>query len=291
MTSVTFLGPLGATFSHDSYVNLANTYRAPHLTEDASNYQEANSNEEILGKIIAHGGYGCIAMQTQVAGRINGSLDTFIDLLSIYPSNSTCPLQIIGAQKRKIHFCLMTKNERDRGEIKSIITHPKSIDACKKNIANLNVPTLEVKSNGDAARKIAQDPKYAQSAAIGPLSASAQYGLHVIDDQFEDKEALTTFHLIGPRDAEVAPIASQGRMLIIFDLKNEKGSLVRALEVLQNANLSHIHSIHIRDDLYRFATEISLHKDEVDDMRAAVEVFKKQTVNCLSFGPFPIHTA
>src|ERR1035437_8611629 len=104
MKKVTFLGPVGATFSHDAYNLLAGLYQAPKAVTigSGSNCVPASNNGEILQLVQAYGGYGVIAMETLAEGRVAEPLESFIDLLKTYKKTDDYPIRIIGAIKLKI---------------------------------------------------------------------------------------------------------------------------------------------------------------------------------------------
>ncbi len=178
---ITFLGPIGATFSHDAYTALAGIYGAPAVTNE--NYVEAKNNGEVLRLIAEHGGYGAISMETLAEGRVAEPVESFIELLK----GDDCKFHIVGAIQMKLHFCLMA---REGTEIEGIIAHPKALGACKGKI---KWPTVNAASNGEAARLVAESAEHSTYAALGPRSAAEKYGLKVLAEAFEDQEAVTTF--------------------------------------------------------------------------------------------------
>jgi hypothetical protein len=96
MNYITFLGPVGATFSHDAYTLLSEIYLVPQLEIGAySNCIPASANGEILGLIARHGGYGTIAMETLAEGRVAEPLESFIDLLRSYKTIRECPSTLL----------------------------------------------------------------------------------------------------------------------------------------------------------------------------------------------------
>ena len=157
-TKVTFLGPIGATFSHDAYTALAEMCNTPTAVDGAAgNCIPAKANEEILALILGHGGYGAIAMETFAEGRYAKPVESFISLLERFPSTEKCPLRIASALSLKIHFCLMARKGCAFNDIKHIIAHEKAIGACHERIADMGLETTEVPSNGEAARRVALD--------------------------------------------------------------------------------------------------------------------------------------
>jgi chorismate mutase / prephenate dehydratase len=292
MNNITFLGPVGATFSHDAYTLLAKTYGAPSIDGGDSNQcLPAATNSEIIPLLLSHGGYGTIAMETLAEGRVAEPVESFIDLLKKVDPES-CPFHIVGALKMKISFCLMAKNGVPRHTIGRVLAHPKALGACKGNIQRIGWLTHAVSSNGEAARLVAEDEQYAESAALGPLSAAQKYGLRVIENAFEDGVAITTFFLLAPRTQQVAR-GSHNRALIVFKLAHRPGALVHALLPFEKAdlNLIQIHSVHTGNHSYDFAIEVEATESEIPRLEQALVEMKKVTSKSLHFGPFAVQKA
>ena len=287
MKHITFLGPVGATFSHDAYDILADIYGAPNVT--GMNCIPASSNGEILKLIQQHSGYGAIAMETLAEGRVAEPLESFIELLKSYPDTAKCPFCIVGAIRLKLHFCLMVRSGISKSDIVGVIAHPKALGACKGRIAALSIPTTNASSNGEAARLVAEHVEYARYAALGPRSAAEKYGLEILDEAYEDREAITTFFLIAPMSHQMS-VGTQNRVLVVFKLPHTSGSLVRSLQSFEREglNLIQIHSVHAGNHAYHFAIEIEVALDQLEAFSRAMEAFRKYVDQCLSFGPFEV---
>ena len=232
MQKITFLGPVGATFSHDAYNLLAEIYAAPKaITEGPeANCVPATSNGEILKLIGEHGGYGAIAMETRAEGRVAVPLESFIELLKTHDKIETCPFHIVGGVKLKLHFCFMMRRSASTIPIHGVVAHPKAVGACRARVTSLGVPIHEAPSNGEAARLVAQSEDYAHFAALGPRSAAEKYGLEVLNDAFEDRVARTMFYLITPKKHEVQ-VGEMNRMLICFTVPHKPGMHAKAEKV------------------------------------------------------------
>jgi|ERR1035437_400142 prephenate dehydratase len=287
MKNITFLGPIGATFSHDAYNILAHIYGAPKV--DQTNYIPAASNGEILKLILQHGGYGAIAMETLAEGRVAEPLESFIELLTAYTKTEDCPFRVIGAIRLKLHFCLMVRQHISQPMITKIIAHPKALGACKERIMKMTSQTLNAQSNGEAARLVAENAEYADCAALGPKSAAEKYGLKVLSEAFEDREAITTFFLIGPTSHQVST-GKENRILIVFKVPHMPGALVKSLQPFEQEglNLIQIHSVHAGNHTYNFAIEIESKENESEALNRALETFGNYVDTYLSFGPFEV---
>ncbi len=287
MKNITFLGPIGATFSHDAYDILAEIYDAPKV--NAVNCQPAVSNGEILRLIQQHDGYGAIAIETLAEGRVAEPLESFIELLKTYSSMSECNFRVVGAIRLKLHFCLMVQPGISESEISRIVAHPKALGACKGRIANKALQTTDASSNGEAARLVAESDEYLSAAALGPKSASGKYGLKVLDEAFEDGEAVTTFFLIAPASHHVS-VGKENRVLIVFKVPHSPGALVRSLLPFEQEglNLIQIHSVHAGNHTYNFAIEIEIKENELESLNRAMVGFKAFVDSYLCFGPFEV---
>ncbi len=284
---VTFLGPIGATFSHDTYNVLAKMYGAPKVTK--TNYVPAGTNEEVLKLIRQHGGYGAIDMETLAECRVNESSESFIELLTSYMKLDECPFRVIGAVKLKLHFCLMVRQDVNESMITKIVAHKKALGACKERIAKIMLPTADAPSNGEAARRVAESEEYATYAALGTRSAADKYGLKVLCEAFEDREAVTTFFLIAPSSHGMS-VGKENRALIVFKVPHKPGALVKSLLPFEqeNLNLIQIHSAQTGNHTYNFAIEIEVKESELEAFGRAMEMFMQHVDIYLSFGPFQV---
>jgi len=285
-TPVTFLGPVGATFSHDAYNVMAQLYNTPNVLN--ADYVPATHNGEILDLIIGHGGYGSIAMETRAEGRVTQPLESFISMLGLY-NDSNCPITIIGALKMELHFCLMVRPGIAVTDVSGVVAHSKSLGACKNKIAAAGFATRETNSNGEATRLVAEDDSYATYAALGPRSAAEKYGLQIVDSAYEDSRAVTMFFLIGPAH-RTASIGERNRALIMFRLPHHPNALVEALKPFgdKGLNLVQIHSVYVALGTYDFAIEVEMSRNEISSFGEAMRIFERAVVKHITFGPFQV---
>jgi chorismate mutase/prephenate dehydratase len=288
MIYVTFLGPVGATFSHDAYDMLAKTFDAPPIEKSFGNCIPAAKNAEVIKTILGHDGYGVLAMETKADGRVTEPLESFIRILGSY-NDTDCPIKIIGGIGMKLHFALMARAGMNIGDVKQIVGHAKAFGPCARHIAALKVSTAQADSNGLAAQMVATKDEFAHAAALGPLSAAKTYGLNVLDDAFEDDTAVTTFFLIGPK-AHASVLGEKNRALIVFETRDRPGSLVDALIPFKNEgiNMRQIHSVHIENGTYRFAIEIECGSEKLASLQRAKDVFVRSVEKYIFFGPFAV---
>lgn len=287
MKKVTFLGPIGATFSHEAYVKFSQFFDIPKVFSD--DYIPSRSNKDILKHIQQHGGYGVVAMETLAEGRVIEPLESFIELLQEYSDTNSCPFRILGAIQIELHFCLMVRPGILESTIDTVLAHSKALGACKNHIADAGFKTIHTESNGEAARLVAEDDVYAGCAALGPYSAAEKYGLQVLHHAYEDAKAYTTFFLIGPTSHQVK-VGTQNHALIVFRLPHKPGALVSCLKYFdeEHINLVQIHSLYVGNHTYDFAIEVEVSDSQLEALDRAVRLFNKSVDRSICFGPFGI---
>jgi chorismate mutase/prephenate dehydratase len=285
---VTFLGPWNSTFSHQGYNELAKIFGAPeaNFTE---NYLHAGSNREVLTLIQKHGGYGAIAMETEATGRVDEPLKSFIGLLQHYNNIEACPIRVVGAIRSQLHFCLMVRKGLSRSAITKVIAHPQAFGACERRVVEMGLPREGAGSNGEGAQRVAENPRCATYAAIGPRSAAEAYGMDVLEEALEDEEAFTTFFLLAPVSHEVR-VGKKNRALIVFKIPHESGGLVDALLPFkqEGLNIIHIDSAYAGKHRYDFAIELDVGEGQCDAFDRAMARFKECVETHLCFGPFAV---
>lgn len=284
---ITYLGPAGATFTALAYDKLAELYGAPRSTDEGVELVVAKSNEEVLPLILKHGGYGAIAMETKAEGRVDPPVNSFISLLK--KMEGECPIQVIGALKMKINFALMARPGVEKKDIKKVVGHVKALGACRARIAELGAETIESTSNGRAAEEVAGEDSLAYAAALAPIQAAEKYDLTVLDPAFEDREAITTFYLLGPRATTPKP-QNPNRSLIVFEVKHIAGALVKVLTPFadEGVSLRLIHSLYAGDERYDFAIETECDVDKVEAHERAIKKAQEYMERWIQFGPFPV---
>lgn len=290
MKKITYLGPKGATFSEIAYIKLADLFGTPSLRE--GEMVLAGKNENVVHQVLNHGGFGCIAMETDAEGRVDGPVNTFIQLLRNCETSEDCSMTVIGAIRMPISFALIARPGMQKKDIKMIIAHPKALGACKNMVKCLiddHEKVIESDSNGLAAKDVATKPKFAQAAALGPRVAAEKYGLKVLEEACEDKPATTTFFLLGHK-THTQELRVVNRSLLVFRVKHEPGSLVKVLLPFSDVGLSlrQIHSYYTGEGQYDFAVEIECKKYQGEDLTRAMYKASQHMMRFILFGPFPV---
>ena len=288
---ISVLAPGDGTFSAEAIRFFHRTGLFGSLPYKQEDFILVPTNGGVIPSVIEHGGWGVLAMETLVGGRVSDSLDPLVGLIDKYKRRPFC---IVAAVEMELHFCLMAKQKISWSEIEGVIAHPKAIDACRAHVSEFKA-RFETSSNGEAARLVAKDDRYCNWVALGPKSAAEIYGLEILHEAFEDKRAVTTFFLFGPNSNSQGVyvgnyIGKNNRVLIICKLNNISGALNNVIQPFSavELNLIQIYSVADGDGGYNFAIEVEVSEDQLDRFEVAMAVFKLNVIKYLSFGPFVV---
>ena len=174
-------------------------------------------------------------------------------------------------------------------KIDKVIAHPKALGACSHMLNTLAIDSIPLKEgNGEAARRIAEDPAYKHHAVLGPKSASETYGLRILRNNCENEEAVTTFFFITPKDYPVC-VAAHNRVLIAFKIpQNYPGALVDILLSYKKhgINMIDIHSRGRGSKVFDFGLQFEVPYDQILAFKRAFEESRKFMSEHIVFGPF-----
>lgn len=283
--NIVFLGQANTTFSSLAYEVCSQIFQTPRLANNDSVFHSVRTNEEIIPTLVRlGGGHGVIAMGTEAEGRVTKSLESFDSLLRF----ESHPIRIVGALKKKLNFALMVRKGMTKGKIKKVAGHPNSFGACQKNISKHRWETIERPSNGQAAEDVARKDGYEEYAALGPSSAAEVYGLSIIENAFEDEEAVTTFFHFGPMERN--PVTKENnRSLVVCKLEDKAGALWPVLRLFDRAdlNLHDLHHVYSKKGA-DFLIQVDVPENKIDTFHKTMRRFQRMCLQSLVFGPFGI---
>lgn len=168
--------------------------------------------------------YGVVPIENSTEGVVNHTLDMFL----------RSPLRICGEVSLRIELYLLSR-EPAFDTVKRVYAHQQALAQCREWL-DANLPRAErvaVSSNGEAARRAAQEPG---SAAVAAEAAAELYGLTRLASRIEDEPGNTTRFLVIGRQA-VAP-SGQDKTSLLISMKNQPGALYRMLEPMARHGLS-----------------------------------------------------
>ena len=150
-------------------------------------------------------------------------------------------LHIVGEYLLRVRHCLIALPELKKEDIKKAISHPQALGQCAAYLRNLNIKPEPVYDTAGSV-KMLKESGAKDTAAIASRRAAEIYGMQILEEGIEDNaENYTRFLAVGRE-----PIVStrEAKTSIVFTLKNQPGSLFKALSVfaLRDIDLTKIES-------------------------------------------------
>ena len=159
--------------------------------------------------------FGVVPVENSSEGAVNRTLDLLLQ----------SSLSISGELSLPIQHSLMTQSG-DMSHVSKICAHSQALAQCQTWL-NGHYPNIErsaVASNGEAARLASSDPTI---AAIAGLSASAQYGVHIVHANIQDDpHNRTRFAVIGNLQCAAS---GKDQTSLVLAVPNEAGAVYRLL--------------------------------------------------------------
>jgi prephenate dehydratase len=175
--------------------------------------------------------FGLIAIENSLAGSIHHNYDLLLQN----------QLWITGEHYLRVQHCLITTPGIGMEAIQKVISHPQALAQCDGYLRAHNLKG-EVFYDTAGAVKHLRDSGSVQQAAIASRRAAEVYGMQILTEGIEDNQAnFTRFQVIARQP--VSP-GEDAKTTIVFTLKNQPGSLFKALSVfaLRDLDLTKIES-------------------------------------------------
>lgn len=203
--------------------------------------------------------YGIVPIENSLEGSVGETIDSLMRSEGIYISKEyVLPIR---------HNLLCGENI-SAGEITKIYAHPMSFGQCRKFLREqcTNAKLENASSNSAAALFVSELPEDPSDklAAIASEASAGLYNLNIVESEINDeKNNETRFWLIGKEAAEPT---GNDKTTLIFQAKDEPGSLVKILQEFSDAgiNLTRIESRPSKKVLgdYIFHIDFNLHKED-----------------------------
>lgn len=175
--------------------------------------------------------YGLIAIENSLAGSIHHNYDLLIQN----------DLHIVGEHYLRVQHCLIGAPGTNFDHIEKVISHPQALAQCEKYLRSKGFASEVFYDTAGAVKHLSMtlDP---HMAAIASRRAADVYHMQILAEGIEDNPAnFTRFQVISKTPTEPGDDA---KTTIVFTLKNEPGSLFKALSVfaLRDIDLTKIES-------------------------------------------------
>jgi len=217
---IAYLGPPG-TWTHQAAIG-----KFGHSVGFLPQASFADVFDQVSRKLVD---YGVVPIENSTEGAVTHTLDLFAD----------SPLKIYGQVMMPIQNNLMAKCPRE--EITQIYSHPQILAQCRGWLGK-NFPKIQPveKSSSAVAAEIAANEEGA--AVLGGALLAEMYGLTLLEESIQDIATNTTRFLVISH--KTCPPTGDDRTSVMFSVKDEPGSLHRALEPFEKfaINMSKIES-------------------------------------------------
>jgi prephenate dehydratase len=200
------------------------------------------------------------------------------------------PLVITAETTLPVTFSLMTLENKDPNDIKSIATHPHAESQCRSFIAKNypNAQMIETASTAAAAKGLSKGD---YDAAIGAVIAAKNYQLKVIAEDIGDNTtAVTRFVVVEKPGKSPAATGKDRTSLAVFIAIDHAGALLEILNEFakHQVNLSFIQSRPTGSQLghYHFIIDAEGHIDD-QPVAAALAGLKEICEDIRFLGSYP----
>ena len=200
------------------------------------------------------------------------------------------PLVITAETTLPVTFSLMTLENKDPKDIKSIATHPHAESQCRSFIAKNypNAQVIETASTAAAAKGLSNGD---YDAAIGAAIAAKNYQLKIIAEDIGDNtSAVTRFVVVEKPGKSPAATGKDRTSLAVFIAIDHAGALLEILNEFakHQVNLSFIQSRPTGSQLghYHFIIDTEGHIDD-QPVSAAVAGLKQICEDIRFLGSYP----
>ena len=200
------------------------------------------------------------------------------------------PLVITTETTLPVTFSLMTLENKDPKDIKSIATHPHAESQCRSFIAK-NYPNAQVIETASTAAAAKGLNKGDYDAAIGAAIAAKNYQLKIIAEDIGDNtNAVTRFVVVEKPGKSPAATGKDRTSLAVFIAIDHAGALLEVLNEFakHQVNLSFIQSRPTGSQLghYHFIIDAEGHIDDMP-VAAALAGLKEICEDIRFLGSYP----
>jgi prephenate dehydratase len=200
------------------------------------------------------------------------------------------PLVITAETTLPVTFSLMTLENKDPKDIKSIATHPHAESQCRSFIAK-NYPNAQVIETASTAAAAKGLSKGDYDAAIGAVIAAKNYQLKIIADDIGDNSNAVTRFVVVEKPGKLPAVTGKDRTsLAVFIAIDHAGALLEILNEFakHQVNLSFIQSRPTGSQLghYHFIIDAEGHIED-KPVSAALDGLKEICEDIRFLGSYP----
>ena len=177
---------------------------------------------------------GMIAIENSLAGSIHHNYDLLLQH----------DLTITGEHYLRVRHCLIAQPGVQISDVRQVISHPQALAQCEGYLRGHGMHAQVFYDTAGAVKHLKEAGNQQSMAAIASRRAADVYGMCVLEEGIEDNPANFTRFLVIDREASNTSIPGKYKTTIVFSLRNQPGSLFKALSVfaLRDIDLTKIES-------------------------------------------------
>ncbi|MBV7294241.1 prephenate dehydratase [Corynebacterium sp. TAE3-ERU16] len=280
-TVVAYLGPEG-TFTEAALLEFQR--RGSFGPGDIGKLPVESPHEALNAVRSGAAEYACVAIENSVDGPVTHTFDALADGEGV---------RIFAETEIEISFSIMVRPGTSASDVHTFTTHPVARQQVRHwtDRAFPEAEFIPASSNAAAAKAVAEGRA---DAAIAPHRAAEIFGLDAIAENVIDVPGARTRFVSVGRTSRSPKSTGNDRTAILFTLRNEPGSLVRALRLFssRNIDLTRIESRPTRTQLgaYRFHVDLKGHIDDAA-VAAALNDLSSRTTDMRYLGSWPVSPA
>jgi prephenate dehydratase len=222
-----------------AYLGPAGTFTEAALLKIAASDDQLIAYANVTAALDAVRKGECSKALVPIENSVEGVVARTLDELAIGE-----PLVITAETTLPVTFSLMTLENKDPKDIKSIATHPHAESQCRSYIAK-NYPNAQVIETASTAAAAKGLSKGDYDAAIGAAIAAKNYQLKIIaEDIGDNSNAVTRFVVVEKPGKSPAATGKDRTSLAVFIAIDHAGALLEILNEFakHQVNLSFIQS-------------------------------------------------
>ena len=268
-----------------AYLGPAGTFTEAALLKIAAKDDQLIAYANVTAALDAVRKGECAKALVPIENSVEGVVARTLDELA-----SGEPLVITTETTLPVTFSLMTLENKDPKDIKSIATHPHAESQCRSFIAK-NYPNAQVIETASTAAAAKGLNKGDYDAAIGAAIAAKNYQLKIIAEDIGDNtNAVTRFVVVEKPGKSPAATGKDRTSLAVFIAIDHAGALLEILNEFakHQVNLSFIQSRPTGSQLghYHFIIDTEGHIDD-QPVSAAVAGLKQICEDIRFLGSYP----
>ena len=197
--------------------------------------------------------FGIVPVENSLEGSISRVYDLLLD----------SKLMVCGEIELRVVHCLIGSSETRLDLVRKVYSHPQALGQCRGFLRHLDCELIATYDTAGSVRML-KEKGIVEGAAVASARAAEIYGMKIISRGIEDnRNNFTRFFVLSEQDS---PPSGNDKTSIVFSIREEPGSLYRALKKLavRRINLTKLESRPTRQKpwQYNFYLDCEGHRED-----------------------------